>query len=383
MPHYAIATISEDSTLTLWNIRDKLPFWHHKVLGEGTPSSIDFLNGGIIIGRKAGTIFQLLSVMGQSVLSTVKFVNGHHEDTEMFGHVAYDSRIQTLWVANSRRESLIALRVCFETATPGATGEEVIRGGYFEQIVEFTGPKASIHFVILTPDTDPNGEEAHAACVAAKLPPGDLALVAFVVHSTGVDQVLIRKEWFDTALNYAQEKLPGFNGSHYALPAPQPALPPPALPRPQQQPAPVAAPTGMQQPIGGVRQRTPPEDEVDLEVTKDDNGRAGEARGKYGKTKGTPAYRDTERELSSKDKEKGKEPEKAKVADLGPLSDSPVAASLTKEIRKARSLVFVVLLITYGCNQGGGEPAHPYRSIDGQRARQTTYVDHLPRGLVL
>jgi len=329
VPHYAIATISEDSTLTLWNIRDKLPFWHHKVLGEGTPSSIDFLDGGIIIGRKYGTIFQLLSVMSQNVLSTVKFVNGSQEDTEMFGHVAYDSRIQTLWVANSRRESLIALRVCFEMATPGPSGEEVIRGGYFEQVVEFTGPKASIHFVILTPDTDPSGEEAHAACVAAKLPPGDLALVAFVVHSTGVDQVLIRKEWFDTALNNAQEKLPGYSGPHFVLPALQQALPPPTNTRPQQ-PAPMAAPSGLQPQVGTVRQRTPPEDEVDLEVAKDDTGRA-EARGKYGKTKGTPAYKDTERDLA---KDKGKELEKSKAADLGPLSDSPVAASLTKEIRK-------------------------------------------------
>ncbi|KAF8527056.1 hypothetical protein JB92DRAFT_2699369 [Gautieria morchelliformis] len=334
VPHFAIATISEDSTLTLWNIRDKLPFWHHKVLGEGTPSSIDFLDGGIIIGRKYGTIFQLLSVMGQNVLSTVKFVNGDHEDTEMFGHVAYDSRIQTLWVANSRRESLIALRVSFETATPGPSGEEVIRGGYFEQIVEFTGPKASIHFVILTPDTDPSGEEAHAACVAAKLPPGDLALVAFVVHSTGVDQVLIRKEWFDTALNNAEEKLPGYNGRHHPLPAPQQQQPPPAVNARPQQPAAVAAPSGLQQQMGMARQRTPLEDEVDLEVGKDDNGRAADARGKYGKTKGAPPYKDTERELA-KDKDKGKESEKAKAADLGPLSDSPVAASLTKEIRKA------------------------------------------------
>lgn len=332
MPHYAIATISEDSTLTLWNIRDKLPFWHHKVVGEGTPSSIDFLNGGIIIGRKNGTVFQLLSVMGQSVLSTIKFVNGHQEDLEMFGHVAYDSRIQTLWVANSRRESLIAVRVSFETATPGPSGEEVIRGGYFEQVVEFTGPKASIHFVILTPDTDPSGEEAHAACVAAKLPPGDLALVAFVVHSTGVDQVLIRKEWFDAALNTAQDKLPWPSGAHSVLPAPQQVLPPTSMPRPQQ-PVPVPASTGLQQQVGGARQRTPPSDEVDLEVAKDDNGRISEGRGKFGKTKGAPTFRDSERDLS-KDKDKGKEPEKSKAADLGPLSDSPVAASLTKEIRK-------------------------------------------------
>lgn len=329
VPHYAIATISEDSTLTLWHIQDKLPFWHHKVLGEGTPSSIDFLDGGIIIGRKNGTLLQLLPVMGTNVLSTVKFVNGNREDKDMFGHVTYDSRIQTLWVANSRRESLIALRVRFEMATPLPTGEEVVRGGYFEQVVEFSGPKASIHFVILTPDTDPSGEEAHAACVAAKLPPGDLALVAFVVHSTGVDQVLIRKEWFDTALNAASAKFPAYNGPHYIMPAQQGAAAS-GNQRPGAQTS-ITAPTSLQQQLAGARQHTPPPDEIELELGKDDGGRLTESRGKGNKAKGAPTFKEIERDFA---KDKGKEPEKNKAADSGPLNDSPVAASLTKEIRK-------------------------------------------------
>ncbi|KAF8522117.1 hypothetical protein BU17DRAFT_87217 [Hysterangium stoloniferum] len=330
IPNVAIATITEDSTLTLWSIRDRRPFWNHKIFGEGTPSSIDFLDGGLIIGRKNGTIFQLLSVMGREVLSTVKFVNGDREDPEMFGHVAYDSRIQTLWVANSRRESLIALRVNFESATSLPAGEEVARGG-FCQIVEFTGPKASIHFVILTPDTDPNGEEAHAACVAAKLPPGELALVAFVVHSTGVDQVLIRKEWFDEALNSALDRLPPYDGTQYVMSGPQSQN----APRTQ-----VAAPSSLQQQL----RHTPPSDEVDVDAAKDDAARGNDPKNKYGKSKGGPAperefVKEKEKE-KEKDKEKekpsdkAKEVEKPKPLDLGPLSDSPVAISLTKEIRK-------------------------------------------------
>ena len=82
--HYAIATISEDSTLTLWNMRDRSPFWSQKVAGPGLPSSITFLDGAVVIGRQNGTYFQLLPVMGGTVLGTLSFVNSAKEDLEMF-----------------------------------------------------------------------------------------------------------------------------------------------------------------------------------------------------------------------------------------------------------------------------------------------------------
>ncbi|KAF5386777.1 hypothetical protein D9615_001668 [Tricholomella constricta] len=203
--HYALATISVDATLTVWNIHDQLPYTTHKIRGDDMPSSLIFVDGGIIVGRKSGTIFQLLSITTKQVLSTIKFVNGNQEDNDMFGHASYDSRIQTLWVANCRRESLMAVRINLVSTVVG--GEEAIRGG-FDQVVEFAGPKPTIHFVILTADADPTGDEAHAACVAAKVPPGELALVAFSVHSSGVDQILVRKEWFETALAMTASKLP-------------------------------------------------------------------------------------------------------------------------------------------------------------------------------
>jgi hypothetical protein len=116
----------------------------------------------------------------------------------MFGHVNYDSRIQTLWVAN-RCDSLIALCIGFDIYASPSSGE-LVHSGFFEQVIEFSSPKLTIHFVILSANADPTGDKAHGACIAAKLPPRDLALVAFSVHSTGVDQVLIRKEWYDTAV---------------------------------------------------------------------------------------------------------------------------------------------------------------------------------------
>ncbi|EJD53266.1 hypothetical protein AURDEDRAFT_81612 [Auricularia subglabra TFB-10046 SS5] len=191
--NYTIMAISEDSTLSSWSNMDKLPAFTAKILGEGIPSSIDVIDGGVVIGRKQGTVLQLLPAYSADVLATARFVNGAREDREMFGHVAYDHRIRTLWVANSRRESLIALRIALDPAEP--------HSGYFDQLVEFPGLKPTIHFVILSADADPRGEEAEAACVAAKLDPGSLALVAYSVHAHGVDQVLIRSEWFEMALS--------------------------------------------------------------------------------------------------------------------------------------------------------------------------------------
>ncbi|KZS99162.1 hypothetical protein SISNIDRAFT_448024 [Sistotremastrum niveocremeum HHB9708] len=323
VPHFAIATISEDSTLELWQISNQLPFWSSRVDGEGVPSSIDFLDGGIVVGRKNGTIFQLLSVMSENILSTIKFVNGSaRDDREMFGHVAYDSRIQTLWVANSRRESLIALKVCFEMATPSPGGADQVRGGYFEQVVEFVGPKPSIHFVILTDDLDPRAEEAHAACIAAKVNPGPLAMVAFSVHSSGVDQILIRKEWFENALDNSLAKFPTYNA-----PPIQPVMPAPRIAQVNFGSNPLPIPP-TQAPViaSNPRVRSPPSEEVEVDNGRDE-GRPSDVKAKSLKGKGVAA-KDKDDNNSGKDKDKGK------AADPAVVTESPLGSALLKEIRR-------------------------------------------------
>ncbi|KAK7440206.1 hypothetical protein VKT23_017148 [Stygiomarasmius scandens] len=311
--HYALATITIDSTLTIWNTQDQLPYSTYKVRGEDVPSSLTFVDGGIVVGRKNGTIFQLLSMTTKTVLSTVKFVNGTHEDPEMFGHVSYDSRIQTLWVANCRRESMIALRINLESSMIG--GEEAIRG-YFDQIIEFPGPKPTIHFVILTADADPNGDEAYAACVAAKVPPGELALVAFSVHSSGVDQILIRKEWFDSALASTQLKYP-----HYSLPPMQSTDPsPPKSQRPQV--ANVQSSSQVQQASSmnlnpAARARSPPSEELETDITRDE-GRA-ETKGKGSKGKNVNWHDNGNKNKSN---------------DSAIINESALGQALSREIKK-------------------------------------------------
>lgn len=237
----------------------------------------------------------------------------------MFGHVNYDSRIQTLWVANNRRDSLIALRIGFDvSASPSG---ELVRGGFFEQIVEFSGPKPTIHFVILSADADPTGDEAHAACVAAKLPPGDLALVAFSVHSTGVDQVLIRKEWYDTAVVNAPAKFPPYmpveakGNTRQIAQAPVPVSGPAPVAQQQQQPGPMMQPG---------RLRTPPSEELEADVARDEV-RAHDAKGKSVRGKN----------VAFRDREQTKEAEKGFKGDAGAISDSGIAQVVSKEIKKS------------------------------------------------
>ncbi|KAJ7074239.1 hypothetical protein C8F01DRAFT_1099751 [Mycena amicta] len=304
--HYALATISEDSTLIIWNIHDKLPYTTHKVRGEDIPSSITYVDNGIVVGRKNGTILQLLSITTKNILSTIKFVNGNSEDPDMFGHVSYDSRISTLWVANCRRESMIALKLHLESSMGG---EEPFRG-YIDQVVEFPGPKSTIHFVILTGDADPNGDEAHAACIAAKVTPGELALVAFSVHSSGVDQILIRKEWFDAALSAVQSKYPNM----YTLPH---NSQPPLEPKPRQAVQPPLPPAAV--PVNHpVRMRTPSDDG---EADAPQEGRMQEGKGRGGRGKN----------VNWKEKDdNSKNPKNAEIS----LGDAAVGQALNREIRK-------------------------------------------------
>ncbi|TFK25084.1 hypothetical protein FA15DRAFT_668959 [Coprinopsis marcescibilis] len=344
--HYSLAAITEDSTLTLWNLQDTIPYAIHKVKGEGVPSFLTFVDGGIVVGRKNGTIFQLLAHSSKSVLSTLKFVNSQHEDPDMFGHANYDSRIQTLWIANSRRESIIACKLNIESSY--VNGEEQVRG-HFEQVVEFTGPKATIHFVILTGDSDPYGDEAHAACIAAKLAPGELALVAFSVHSSGVDQVLIRKEWFDTALMSAPAKFPTID----IPPAPAPRVPSPTdssitatkssrgpLPIPPAGPPsqPPIVPTSsniLANLFPPPRGRTPPSDEVENDFSgRPEENRHGEPKGRGNKGKNVnwkekDDGKDNNSSFGGASKEKG-----AKTNDGNTINESAFTQTMSKEMKK-------------------------------------------------
>ena len=271
----------------------------------------------MVIGRKHGTIYQLLPNKSNTVISTIKFVNGFADDPDMFGHANYDSRIQTLWIANNRRDSMIAFKLGFEVSSPGRGNDA---RPFLEQVLEFAGPKPTIHFVILTADADPRGEEAHAACVAAKVPPGELALVAFSVHSSGVDQVLVRKEWFDGALVTSLAKFPS------APHLPQ-ASSEPKIQRLQAIQAPVVQPVAEPSiPPPGPRIRTPPSaEEAEAEIREE--SRSGDNRGRSrGKNVGW--------------KEKETKESAVKSAETPNGSEAQLSAAMSKEIKKMEETLY-------------------------------------------
>lgn len=223
----------------------------------------------------------------------------------MFGHVCYDARIQTLWIANSKRESIIAFKLNQDLPV---LGDESGRG-FVEQVAEFSGPKPTIHFVILTADADPRGDEAYAACIAAKVTPSELALAGFSVHSSGVDQILIRKEWFMEALATTPAKFPP-----YVAPSAAPAPEPRSAPKPQQQQLPAPAP-----PAAPPRARTPQSEDVDVDMGRDDT-RGPEPKGSKGQKGG--------KNVSWNNKEdNGKGKEKEALDFIG-------SAALAKEMKK-------------------------------------------------
>jgi len=293
-------------------MHDRLPYTVQMIYGEDTPSSLTFVDGGFVVGRKNGTVFQLLSMSTKTVLSSVKFINSATpDDIDMFGHINYDSRIQTLWIANSRRDSLIALKVNIDEDT---------NRGHIEQVVEFAGIKPTIHFVILTGDADPHGTEANAACVAAKVPPGELALVAFSVHSTGVDQILIRKEWFDMALAQTESKFPSYDlpqnvtfGNKELQQQQRQPLPVPPVTQSLHQPAVSFAPPP--------HPHTPPSDDIDIDYA-DGHLVEQKFKGNKGKSVGWK-----EKEELVKEKEK-------KATDASIISDSNLGQALSREIKK-------------------------------------------------
>ena len=291
-------------------MHDRLPYMVQMIYGEDTPSSLTFVDGGFVVGRKNGTVFQLLSMSTKTVLSSFKFINSATpDDIDMFGHINYDSRIQTLWIANSRRDSLIALKVNIDEDT---------NRGHIEQVVEFAGIKPTIHFVILTGDADPHGTEANAACVAAKVPPGELALVAFSVHSTGVDQILIRKEWFDMALAQTESKFPA-----YDLPQ-NVTFENKALQQQQRQPLPVLPVTqSLPQPAVSFapppHPHTPPSDDIDIDYAE---GRHAEQKFKGNKGKAV-GWKEKEELVKEK-----------KATDASIINDSNLGQALSREIKK-------------------------------------------------
>ncbi|KAJ2936106.1 hypothetical protein H1R20_g985, partial [Candolleomyces eurysporus] len=83
--HYSLAAITEDSTLTLWNLQDTIPYVIHKVRGKDDCHQ-----------KEEWHRLPAPRSLQQEHPVNNQVVNGNlHEDPEMFGHANFDGRIQT------------------------------------------------------------------------------------------------------------------------------------------------------------------------------------------------------------------------------------------------------------------------------------------------
>ena len=213
----ALATLSSDSVLTMWNLANQQSFWSGKVNGEGQPSSLFFVESGVIVGRKRNTVVQLLPNSSTSVLATLRFTTSEaiQDEKEFFSHIAYDSRLKILWAANSHRASLMALKINHEATSTLAAPS-------FEQMLDFPILHPTISLGILSPEAYELEEQERAkevntngttagptGAMMESIPPsGQVALIAYVIHTGGVDQILMEKRDLDVAISTSQVKLP-------------------------------------------------------------------------------------------------------------------------------------------------------------------------------
>jgi hypothetical protein len=192
-------------------------FWSGKVNGEGPPSSLFFVESGVIIGRKRNTVVQLLPNSSTNVLATLRFTTSEaiQDEKEFFSHIAYDSRLKILWAANSHRSSLMALKINHEATSTLAAPS-------FEQVLDFPILHPTISLGILSPEayeleelerakevsTNGTGTGPTGAMMESIPTSGQVALIAYVIHTGGVDQILMEKRDLDLAISSAQAKLP-------------------------------------------------------------------------------------------------------------------------------------------------------------------------------
>ncbi|KAG8709472.1 hypothetical protein FRC11_005540, partial [Ceratobasidium sp. 423] len=138
----AIGAISIDSVLSLWSMETQRTIWQEKIPGNGDPSSIHFVDDAVIIGRNRGNTIQLLALRSTDVLATLHFVHPMdptaNTGARMYAQLCYDSQLRTLWVINSERSSLIAVRASINFDHLDANKKEA--HGTFEKIAEFPTP---------------------------------------------------------------------------------------------------------------------------------------------------------------------------------------------------------------------------------------------------
>jgi hypothetical protein len=169
-----------ETELTLWNPRTRSRVWSKPAATDYpllTPSSIQFCDANVIIGRDQGTIYELVQLGSvHVVLSTIELVAPKPSPLDQhYSHALYDPVHDIFWVAAHARGSLLGFRYTLKGVLPNkivpAKGSIVA----FDKVIEI--PMDPMVSFIIKPRSD--------------------GLVVFYATSDGYSKVSINEKIFD------------------------------------------------------------------------------------------------------------------------------------------------------------------------------------------
>jgi hypothetical protein len=178
----ALALLTE-SQISLWNPKSRTCVWAKPIATDYpslVPSSIQFCEINIIIGRNRDTIFELVQLgSGYGVLSTIELVAPEPSPIEQhYSHALYDPIHGIFWVAAHARGSLLGFRYTLQNSKPILNGKEPPKRGSivaFDKVIEI--PMDPMVSFIIKPRSD--------------------GLVVFYATSDGYSKVSINEKIFD------------------------------------------------------------------------------------------------------------------------------------------------------------------------------------------
>jgi len=178
----ALALLTENQ-ISLWNPKSRTCVWAKPIATDYpslTPSSIQFCEINVIIGRNRDTIFELVQLgSGYGVLSTIELVAPEPSPVEQhYSHALYDPIHGIFWVAAHARGSLLGFRYTLQNSKPISNGKEPPKRGSivaFDKVIEI--PMDPMVSFIIKPRSD--------------------GLVVFYATSDGYSKVSINEKIFD------------------------------------------------------------------------------------------------------------------------------------------------------------------------------------------
>ena len=150
--HQAIGLISTNGTFTLYNLANLARVWNRKLhsnLSDRPPSSIQFCESNLLVGRANNTTFELVQItVEQAVLATFSFTVPPPPTGGHFCQAVYDHSRSMLWIAPFARGSLLGFKYNLKGIPPGKVPD---LPAAFDKYAEY--PLEPVLSLVLGPDS--------------------------------------------------------------------------------------------------------------------------------------------------------------------------------------------------------------------------------------